>query len=98
MKWLLRGLVLALLTYAYYALPAIGHVNHRTLGTSVGTTCTVRKRGRRCWTASARSPVPEVPALARGRAKLREQGRLGRWVSQVVPRPGQECPAGPAHR
>jgi hypothetical protein len=118
-KWLLRGLVLALLVYAYLALPAIGDVNHRTLHTSVaravggeltvgprgcrrtgeayrctviafpgdsnGTTYTVRKRGRRCWTASARSPVPEVPALARGCAKLREQGRVGRWVSQVVP-------------
>lgn len=119
MKWLLRGLVLALLIYAYFALPAIGEVNHRTLSTSVtravggdvtlgprgcrrgralyrctvyafpgdssGTVYTVRKRGRRCWTASARSPVPEVPALARGCAKLREQGRVGRWVSQVVP-------------
>ena len=119
MKWLLRGLVLALLVFAYFTLPAIGEVNHRTLSTSVtravggdltlgrrgcsrvgdawrctvlafpgdsyGTTYTVRKRGRRCWTAVSRTPVPEVPALARGCAKLREQGRVGRWVSQVVP-------------
>jgi hypothetical protein len=117
-KWLLRGLVLVLLVYAYFALPAIGDVNHRTLHTSVAravggdlslgprgcrrgggvwrctvyalpgssydTTYTVRKRGR-CWTAVNTTPVPELPSLARGCAKLREQGRVGRWVSQVVP-------------
>ena len=53
-------------------------------GDSNGTTYTVRKRGRRCWTARATRPTGELPALARGCAKLREQGRVGRWVSEVV--------------
>jgi hypothetical protein len=117
-KWLVRALVLAVLVYAYLALPAIGDVNHRTLHTSVAravggdlmigpaacrrdrgawrctvyaaagssydTTYTVRMRGR-CWTAVDTTPVPELPSLARGCAKLREQGRVGRWVSRIVP-------------
>ena len=115
-KWLLRGLVLALLVYAYFALPAIGEVNHRTLHTSVaravggdlidrparlparprgvavhrlrhgGVAATTRRTPSGSAAAAGRPstppPVPELPSLARGCAKLREQGRVGRWVSR----------------
>jgi hypothetical protein len=117
-KWLLGGLVAASLVYAYFALPALGEVNHRTLHTSVahavgaelgvgprgcrrsgdawrcdvlafqgdsgGTTYLVRMRGRHCWTAYARAPAPELPSLARACARLSEQGRVGRFVTEVL--------------
>jgi hypothetical protein len=119
-KLLLKAaLLLAAMLVAYFTLPAIGAVNHRTLHTSVaravggdlmssqkgcrraegawrcevaafqgdsgGTVYTVRKRGRRCWTAVSTRPAPELPSLAKGCAKLREQGRWGRRVSEILP-------------
>jgi hypothetical protein len=53
-------------------------------GDSAGTAYTVRKRGRRCWTAYSRKPAPELPSLARGCAELREQGRVGRFMAEVL--------------
>lgn len=54
-------------------------------GLSTETVYTVRMRGRRCWTAVSTRPAPELPSLAKGCAKLREQGRWGRRVSEVLP-------------